>query len=188
MTLISRIVGFLRDLVLAHLFGATAGIDAFLLAFKIPNFMRRLFAEGAFSQAFVPVLSECRATQSAQEVKILVNKVFTALGAVLLGVSLLGILAAPWVIRLFAPGFQEDDPRFELAARLLQFTFPYILFISLTAFAAGVQNTHRRFMIPAFTPVLLNVSLIFAAVFASQALALNKTIRGRIRLPPLLMR
>lgn len=167
MTFFSRIVGFIRDMVIAQLFGAGAGIDAFLLAFKIPNFMRRLFAEGAFSQAFVPVLSEYRTRESQQSVKELVDKVFGALGIVLLIVSFLGVVGAPWFIRLFAPGFDSTDVRFGLACHLLQLTFPYILLISLTAFAAGIQNTYRQFAMPAFTPVLLNVSLILAAWFLS---------------------
>ncbi len=163
MTFLSRIVGFVRDMVLAQMFGAGAGIDAFLLAFKIPNFMRRLFAEGAFSQAFVPVLTEYRAKQDHEQVKLLVEKVFGALGIVLLVVSFLGVVGAPWIVRLFAPGFDTADVRFGLACHLLQITFPYILLISLTAFAAGIQNTYRQFAMPAFTPVLLNVSLILAA-------------------------
>lgn len=171
MTFVSRIVGFLRDMVLAHVFGATAGIDAFLLAFKIPNFMRRLFAEGAFSQAFVPVLSEYRTTRSKDEVKHLVNNVFGSLSLVLLLVTFLGVLGAPLLIRLFAPGFDIEDSRFPLACRLLQLTFPYIFFISLTAFAAGVQNAYGKFAIPAFTPVLLNICLIVAAYCLSSYFA-----------------
>lgn len=167
MTFISRIVGFIRDMALAHIFGATAGIDAFLLAFKIPNFMRRLFAEGAFSQAFVPILSEYRATQSHEEVKLLVDRVFGALSMVLLLVTLLGVVFAPFFIHIFAPGFKTEGPRFSLACHLLQLTFPYILFISLTAFAGGVQNTYKKFAAPAFTPVLLNFSLIASAYLFS---------------------
>lgn len=164
MTFVSRVVGFIRDMTLAHLFGASAGIDAFLLAFKIPNFMRRLFAEGAFSQAFVPVLSEYKTRQEQVVVKDLVNNVFGALAAVLAFVTLLGMLFAPFFIWLFAPGFDGKDERFPLACHLLQLTFPYIFFISLTAFAAGIQNAYRQFAMPAFTPVLLNVSLIGAAI------------------------
>ncbi len=167
MTLLSRIVGFVRDMILANVFGASAGMDAFLLAFKIPNFMRRLFAEGAFSQAFVPVLSEYKSQRSPQDVKHLVNKVFGCLSVVLLVVTILGIIGAPLLVWLFAPGFDTGDSRFPLACRLLQITFPYIFFISLTAFAAGVQNAHGKFAIPAFTPVLLNISLIVAAYFFS---------------------
>jgi putative peptidoglycan lipid II flippase len=189
MTFVSRIVGFVRDMVLAHMFGATAGIDAFLLAFKIPNFLRRLFAEGAFSQAFVPVLSEYRARQSKEQVKVLINKTFGALSGVLLLVSVLGVLGAPWVVRIFAPGFQGDDSRFGLASHLLQLTFPYLFFISLTAFAGGVQNAHQKFAIPALTPVLLNICLIVAAYCCSpyfaqpvEALAWGVLLAGALQL------
>lgn len=164
MTLFSRIIGFVRDMVLANLFGASAGLDAFLMAFKIPNFMRRLFAEGAFSQSFVPVLSEYRTCQS--DIKPFVNKVFSALSVVLMGVTILGVVAAPFFIQLFAPGFEGGDERFELAVRLLRLTFPYLFFISLTAFASGIQNAYQQFAVPALTPVLLNVCLIMAAIFS----------------------
>ncbi|MFI4937378.1 MAG: murein biosynthesis integral membrane protein MurJ [Candidatus Berkiellales bacterium] len=167
MTFLSRVVGFLRDMVVANIFGASAGIDAFLLAFKIPNFMRRLFAEGAFSQAFVPVLSEYRATQEPIAVKVLVDRVFGVLSLVLLAVSFIGVVFAPFFVHIFAPGFQIEDHRFGLACQLLQLTFPYIFFISLTAFAGGIQNAYRKFAVPAFTPVLLNFSLIFAAYLLS---------------------
>lgn len=167
MTFLSRIVGFIRDMVMASVFGASPGMDAFLLAFKIPNFMRRLFAEGAFSQAFVPVLSEYRANKSQAEVKTLIDNVFGALTVVLLLVTIIGVICAPILVWIFAPGFDTKDPRFSMATHLLQITFPYIFFISLTAFAAGVQNAHGKFAIPAFTPVLLNLSLIIAAYFCS---------------------
>ena len=189
MTFFSRIVGFLRDMILAQMFGAGAGIDAFLIAFKIPNFLRRLFAEGAFSQAFVPVLSEYRATRPKDDVKVLVNKVFGSLSVVLLFISVLGVLGAPWFVRIFAPGFQQGDVRFGLATHLLQITFPYIFFISLTAFASGVQNAHRQFAAPAITPVLLNVSLMGAAILWSpyfqqpvEALAWGVLIAGVVQL------
>ncbi len=166
MTMLSRVAGLGRDMVVAALFGATAGNDAFLLAFKIPNFLRRLFAEGAFSQAFVPVLSEYR-TKRASEVQDLTNKVFTSLCLTLLFVTIMGIFGASWLVKAFAPGFDFSDPRFTLATQLLQITFPYIFFISLTAFAAGVQNAHGKFAIPAFTPVFLNLSMIGAACLLS---------------------
>lgn len=166
MTFVSRIVGFLRDMVIAHFFGVGVGIDAFFLAFKIPNFLRRLFAEGAFSQAFVPVLSEYRMVASPTEVKDFISKVFTLLALVLLVVTLLGVLGAPYFIRIFAPGFQGEDARFGLACQLLPLTFPYLFFIALTAFAGGIQNAYQRFAVPAFTPVWLNISLIMAALFA----------------------
>lgn len=189
MTLLSRIAGFIRDMVIAHAFGASASIDAFLLAFKIPNFMRRLFAEGAFSQAFVPVLTEYRSCDSKDKVKLLIDKVFGSLTVVLLVVSVLGVIGAPIVIRIFAPGFDKADVRFGLSCHLLQLTFPYILFVSLTAFAAGVQNAYGKFAVPAFTPALLNFSLIFAAYVLSprfaepvQALAWGVLLAGVVQL------
>ena len=168
MTFLSRIMGFCRDMVFAAMFGATLGFDAFLLAFKIPNFFRRLFAEGAFSQAFVPILAEYTQTKSKEEVQVLVNKVSGNLTMVLLLVTLLGILSAPILIMAFAPGFIDSPDRLELATLMLRITFPYLLFISLTALAGGILNTYHKFAIPAFTPVLLNMSLILSAIFLSQ--------------------
>jgi putative peptidoglycan lipid II flippase len=164
MTLISRIMGFIRDMVCANAFGASAGFDAFLLAFKIPNFWRRLFAEGAFSQAFVPILADYKATQSPQTVKQLVNRVSGNLTLILLLMVGLGCLGAPLWIKAFAPGFIEDAMRFELATTMLRITFPYLLLISLTALAGGILNAYGHFAIPAFTPVLLNLSLIVMAL------------------------
>jgi putative peptidoglycan lipid II flippase len=164
-TFLSRVLGFVRDLVVARVFGADAGTDAFFVAFKIPNFMRRLFAEGAFSMAFVPVLNEYKAKRGFPELKRFVDDVAGALGAVLLGVTVLGVLGAPVVILVFAPGFAGDADKQALATEMLRLTFPYLLFISLTAFAGGILNTYERFGIPAFTPVLLNVSLIVCALW-----------------------
>lgn len=161
-------MGFCRDMVFAALFGATMGFDAFLLAFKIPNFFRRLFAEGAFSQAFVPILAEYTQTKDTQEVQVLVNKVTGNLTIVLMLVTLVGIIGAPFFVMIFAPGFVDEPDRFSLATQMLRITFPYLLFISLTALAGGILNTYQKFAIPAFTPVLLNVSLIFSAIFLSQ--------------------
>ena len=168
MTFISRILGFVRDMVIAHLFGASAGLDAFLVAFKIPNFMRRLFAEGAFSQAFVPVLSETIAVKDKAEVKALIDKVSGSLLSVLFLITLLGCLAAPLFILIFAPGFSDDPAQFTLASDMLRWTFPYLLLISMTAFLSGVQNAYGRFALPALTPVLLNISLIFAALYLTR--------------------
>jgi len=164
MTLVSRLLGFVRDMVIARYFGAGAGADAFFVAFKIPNFLRRLFAEGAFSQAFVPVLSEYRANKSHAEVQQLVGRVSGALGAVLLGVTALAIVAAPVLVTIFAPGFLRYEDKFALTVSMLRITFPYLLFISLTALAAGILNSYGRFAIPAVTPVLLNICLIVATV------------------------
>ncbi len=157
----------MRDLVLARVFGADAGTDAFFVAFKIPNFMRRLFAEGAFSMAFVPVLSEYKEQRGRAELKHFVDDVAGTLGMVLLMVTALGVLGAPWVVMLFAPGFIDEPERLALAADMLRLTFPYLLLISLTAFAGGILNTFHRFGIPAFTPVLLNIALISCALWLS---------------------
>ena len=167
MTTISRILGLVRDIVFASYFGAGGMMDAFVVAFKIPNFLRRLFAEGAFSQAFVPVLSEKRSTGEQSEVRQLTDAVAGTLGGVLLLVTTIGVIAAPLFIMLFAPGFVGETDRFELASGMLRITFPYLLLISLTAFAGGILNTYGRFAIPAFTPVFLNLSLIGAAIWLS---------------------
>jgi putative peptidoglycan lipid II flippase len=168
MTLISRVLGLLRDVVLARWFGADAAMDAFFVAFKIPNFMRRLFAEGAFSQAFVPVISEYREQRSQEAVKALVNRVAGTLGGILLTLSIVGVLASPVLVAMFAPGFYYRDPvQFELAAQMLRMTFPYLLLVSLVAFAAGILNTYGKFAAASFVPVWLNVVLIVAAVLVS---------------------
>ena len=167
MTLISRILGFIRDMVAAQIFGANISYDAFIIAFKIPNFMRRLFAEGAFSQAFVPVLAEYKSQHEHKLVQQLVNRVFGVLLLVLCLVTLCGMAGSSIFISIFAPGFINDPERFYLATSMLRITFPYILFISLTAFAGGILNTYQRFAVPAFTPVFLNIALIVAAVVCS---------------------
>jgi putative peptidoglycan lipid II flippase len=164
-TILSRILGFLRDVVFARLFGASGETDAFFLAFKIPNFMRRLFGEGSFSLAFVPVLSELAEAGDRRALKDFIDHVAGTLLAVLLVITAIGVLAAPAVLAVFAPGWAlEGRPEFDLSAQMLRITFPYILFISLTALAAGILNTFERFLVPALTPVLLNLSLIAAAL------------------------
>jgi putative peptidoglycan lipid II flippase len=164
----SRVLGFIRDMVLARYFGASAETDAFFLAFKIPNFMRRLFAEGSFSFAFVPVLSEARSTGDRRALKDLVDHVSGTLAGILLAFTAVGVLAAPVVLAIFAPGWWiEDRPEFGMSADMLRITFPYILLISLTALAGGILNTFDRFLVPALTPALLNISLIAAAVLLS---------------------
>lgn len=170
MTTLSRISGLARDVVLSRWFGAGVATDAFFVAFKIPNMLRRFFAEGAFSQAFVPVIAEYRATRSAEETRELIARMAGSLGLVLFAVTALGVVAAPALIMLFAPGFIADDGRFDLATAMLRFTFPYVAFISLTALAGSVLNTYRRFAVPAFTPVLLNLVLIAFAVGISPRL------------------
>jgi putative peptidoglycan lipid II flippase len=163
MTTISRVFGLIRDIVIARLFGAGAEVDAFIVAFRIPNFLRRLFAEGGFSQAFVPVLSEYKEQRDDAAVKALVDQTSATLGLVLFLVTLVGVLAAPVLIMLFGMGF--EDAKHVMATDMLRITFPYILFISLTAFAASILNTYKQFAVPAFTPVLLNLSLIGCAIW-----------------------
>jgi putative peptidoglycan lipid II flippase len=171
MTLISRVLGLVRDMVLARWFGADAAMDAFFVAFKIPNFMRRLFAEGAFSQAFVPIISEYREQRSQDEVRSLVNRVAGTLGGILLTLSIVSVLASPVLVAIFAPGFYYRDPvQFDLAVQMLRMTFPYLLFVSLVAFAAGILNTYGRFAAASFVPVWLNVVLIGAAIMVSPGL------------------
>ena len=164
-TLLSRVLGFARDLIVARVFGADAGTDAFFVAFKIPNLMRRLFAEGAFSAAFVPVLNEYKEQQGFPALRRFVDDVAGTLGAVLLVITVLGVLGAPLVVLVFAPGFAADTEQHALAADLLRLVFPYLLFIGLTAFAGGILNTYERFGVPAFTPVLLNLALIACALW-----------------------
>ena len=165
MTLLSRILGMVRDMVVASYFGSGASADAFFVAFKIPNFLRRLFAEGAFAQAFVPVLSEYREKRSFTDVKQLVDRTAGMLGLILTALTALGVVMSPYLIMLFAPGFHDEPSKMKLAGELLRITFPYLLLISLTAFCGAILNSYGRFAVPAFTPVLLNVSMIASTVF-----------------------
>ena len=163
MTLLSRVLGFGRDVLLATMFGAGAGMDAFLIALKIPNFGRRVFAEGAFSQAFVPVFTETRTREDHAAVRELTAVVMGTLAGVLGLITLVGCLAAPWLVWIFAPGFGADPAKHALGSELLRWTFPYLMFISLTAMTSGILNAYGRFAVPAVTPVLLNICLIAAA-------------------------
>lgn len=165
MTMISRVFGFIRDMVTAAIFGAGASFDAFSVAFRIPNFMRRLFAEGSFSQAFVPVLSEYQKKQTHAETARFINAMSGTLGLSLLIVTILGVVGAPYVVRLFAVGFDTHGERFELAVTMLRITFPYLMLVSLTAFSGAVLNTYSRFWVAAFTPVILNITMISAALW-----------------------
>ncbi|STX41282.1 integral membrane protein [Legionella donaldsonii] len=165
MTLMSRLVGFARDMILAQLFGAQAGMDAFYVAFRIPNFMRRLFAEGAFSQAFVPVLAEYQQTRTVDEVRTFIARIAGQLGVILSIVTVIGVLAAPVIIFIFAPGFGENSVRSVLATEMLRLTFPFLMLVSLTAMAGAILNTYGYFGVPAFTPVLLNICMILAALY-----------------------
>jgi putative peptidoglycan lipid II flippase len=163
MTLLSRISGLARDKAFSFWFGSEPVMDAFFVAFKIPNLFRRFFAEGAFSQAFVPVLAEFRAQRGVRDVRELVAKTAGTLGTFLFLITLVGVVAAPLLIYVFAPGFESGDGRRVIAVQMLRFTFPYLFFISLTALAGAILNTYRQFAVPAFTPVLLNVVLILFA-------------------------
>jgi len=165
-TLLSRILGLARDIVFASVFRVGAGTDAFFVAFRIPNFLRRLFAEGAFSQAFVPVLAEYKTNKEEAEVRALVSHVAGTLGGILFLVSIIGVIAAPILITVISGGFiLNEDNQYALSVEMLRITFPYILFISLTAFAGAILNSYGRFAVPAFTPVLLNISLIACAIW-----------------------
>lgn len=165
MTLISRILGFSRDVLMASLFGASVGFDAFLVAFKIPNFMRALFAEGAFAQAFVPILTEYQHKHQSDQIKQFLSRIFGLLLTCLLLITFLAEIIMPMLVILFAPGFLKDPVRYTLALMMLRITLPYLPCITLTAFFAAVLNSHRVFAVPAFIPVILNLVLIFAAVF-----------------------
>ncbi len=165
MTLLSRITGLARESLKAVVFGAGAQMDAFEAAFRLPNILRRMFAEGAFAQAFVPIFAEYRRQRGEEETRDLVSRVGTLLALVLLVVTALGVLAAPWLVYALASGFARTPGKVELTATLIRIVFPYIFFVSLVSLAGGVLNVYRRFAIPALTPVLLNLAIIGAAVF-----------------------
>ena len=196
MTLVSRILGFVRDAVIARLFGAGLYTDAFFVAFRIPNLLRRLFAEGAFSQAFVPILAEYAAREGQAQAKLLVDRTATLLALALVVVTALGVAAAPVIIYVSAPGFAAEPAKFDVTVAMLRVTFPYILFISLVSLAGGILNTWKRFAIPAFTPTVLNLSFIGCALLAAPyfdppvkvlawAVLLGGALQLALQLPPL---
>ncbi|PAU66050.1 murein biosynthesis integral membrane protein MurJ [Pseudomonas sp. PIC25] len=164
-TMLSRVLGFVRDTIIARIFGAGMATDAFFVAFKLPNLLRRIFAEGAFSQAFVPILAEYKTQQGEEATRTFIAYVSGLLTLVLALVTLLGVLVAPWIIWISAPGFADEPEKFELTTSLLRVTFPYILLISLSSLAGAILNTWNRFSVPAFVPTLLNVSMIGFALF-----------------------
>src|SRR3990167_506229 len=166
-TMLSRLAGFARDIILASVFGAGGMFDAFVVAFKLPNFLRRLFGEGAFSQAFVPMLAEYRATKSHEEVQNFINHVAGMLALAVLLVVVIAEIAAPLLIMIFAPGFYHDPTRFQITEELLRIMFPYLWLIVLAAFAGAMLNTYGIFGSPAFTPILLNLSMIAVAMLWS---------------------
>ena len=163
LTMVSRVLGYVRDFFIARIFGASLVTDAFFVAFRIPNLLRRMFAEGAFSQAFVPILAEHK-NRDPEGVQGLIDRVATLLFLVLVLSAAIGMAAAPLIVYITAPGFAADPGKFALTVQLLRITFPYIVFISLVALSAGILNTWSRFAVPAITPALLNVSFIGGAV------------------------
>ena len=164
LTFVSRVTGLIRETLVAAIFGAGPMTDAFFVAFRLPNLLRRLFAEGAFTQAFVPILAETRTADPARA-RAIVDAVATVLFWTLLLVSAAGVMGAPWLVYLIASGLRSDPQTFQVAVTLTRWMFPYILMISLVALSAGVLNLWRNFAVPAFAPVLLNLSFIFAALF-----------------------
>ena len=189
MTLLSRITGLIREIIGFNLFGAGAAMDAFQVAWRIPNLLRRLFAEGAFSQAFVPVFAEYKAKRGEDETRMLADRVASLLAVVLFLVTLVGVMFAPVLVYATASGFAADPAKFELTAQLVRITFPYIFFISLVALSAGILNSFSAFKTPAFTPVLLNLSVIACALLLAphinppiMALAWGTLIGGVVQL------
>ena len=189
MTMFSRVLGFARDAIVARIFGAGMATDAFFVAFKLPNLLRRIFAEGAFSQAFVPILAEYKSKQGEDATRVFVSYVSGLLTLALAVVTVAGMLAAPWVIMVTAPGFADTADKFTLTTQLLRITFPYILLISLASLAGAILNTWNRFSIPAFAPTFLNISMIGFALFAAPyfhppvlALAWAVTVGGVLQL------
>lgn len=167
MTMLSRVLGLIRDMVLLHVFGAGKAFDVFVVAFRIPNFFRRLLAEGAFSQAFVPILTEYKNTRSLEEVQVLISRVFGGLLLITSALTFIGLVAAPSILYVYAGGFQDDPAKFAQLVDMFRLTFPYLLFMSLTAFASSILNSYGSFMSAAFSPVLLNLVMIFAAWFVA---------------------
>ena len=190
MTMVSRVLGFVRDAIIARFFGAGMATDAFFVAFKLPNLLRRIFAEGAFSQAFVPILAEYKNQQGIEASRTFVAYVAGILTLVLAIVTLIGVITAPFIIMLTAPGFMQDSTeKFELATVMLRITFPYIFFISLASLVGAILNTWNRFSVPAFVPTLLNLSMIVCTLFLTPyfnppvlALAVSVVIGGVLQL------
>ncbi|WP_028454306.1 murein biosynthesis integral membrane protein MurJ [Chitinilyticum litopenaei] len=189
MTMISRVLGLAREMIISHTFGAGAATDVFFTAFKLPNLLRRIFAEGAFSQAFVPILAEHKTRHGDEATRHFVAKICGALTLALLVITALGILAAPLIIYVSAAGFSSNPAKFTLATELLRWVFPYILFISLASFVGSILNTYNKFSIPAFVPTLLNLSFIACAIFLAPllhepiyALAIAVLLGGLIQL------
>ncbi|MEO9079440.1 MAG: murein biosynthesis integral membrane protein MurJ, partial [Rhodanobacter sp.] len=170
MTMVSRVLGLVRDMSINIVFGATGATDAFWVAFRIPNFMRRLFAEGSFSTAFVPVFTEVKETGTHEDLQRLMSRVAGTLGAVLLVITALGLIFAPQLATVFEPGALDQPHKLDLTINLLRLTFPFLLFVSLTALASGALNSFHRFALPALAPVILNLCMIAGALWVAPRL------------------
>ncbi len=194
MTMVSRVLGLVRDAIIFHFFPAGGMLDAFFVAFRIPNLLRRMVAEGAFSLAFIPVLAEYKESRSKEDLQNLLNHVAGTLSLVLFGITIIGMVAAPLLAMMFAPGFvfgegQQDGSQADLTAQLLVITFPYIFLIALSAFVSAILNTFQKFAVPAFTPVLLNVAMISSVIWLApyfdqpvEALAWGVIVGGVLQL------
>src|ERR1041385_7112583 len=170
-TFSSRVLGFIRDMVLARLFGATPAADAFFVAYRVPNLLRELFAEGSMSSAFIPVFTEYQTLKSKRDAWELASAVFTTLLTIVIGITIVGILAASGIVWLLAPGFHNDPAKLGMTTLLTQIMFPYLIFISLAALAMGILNSMRAFAAPAFSPVFFNIFIIGCALFLSPAMS-----------------
>jgi putative peptidoglycan lipid II flippase len=184
----SRVLGLIRDILLAKIFGATGSTDAFFVAFRIPNLFRELFAEGSMSAAFIPVFTESLTKEGSAEAKKLASSVFAFLLSVLSLLCVVGIIFAPAIVTVIAPGFLKDQEKFSLTVTLTRFMFPFLFFVSLAAFAKGILNSLRSFLVPALAPMFLNISIIFSALFLSPrfevpliAIALAVTAGGALQ-------
>lgn len=173
MTMISRVLGLVRDWSINYSFGANSVTDAFWVAFRIPNFLRRLFAEGSFSTAFVPVFTQVKETRPHADLRELMARVSGTLGAIVLLVTALGLIFTPQVAMIFNPGAVDDPAKFGTIVDLLRLTFPFLLFVSLTALAGGALNSFNRFAIPALTPVILNLCMIAGALWLAPAMGMS---------------
>ncbi len=187
-TLLSRIMGFVRDMTLARVFGAGAVADAFFVAFRIPSMLRELFAEGSMSAGFIPVFSEYLSQGRRDEARRLASATFTVLIVIVAGVAVAAIVAAPWIVRLIAPGFARELGRFNLTVNMVRIMFPYLIFISLAALTMGVLNSLRAFALPAFSPVMFNLAIVGSVLFLTPlftepiyAAALGVTLGGMLQ-------
>jgi putative peptidoglycan lipid II flippase len=170
-TMISRVLGLIRDMVIASFFGATISADAFIVAFRIPNMLRRFTAEGNMTIAFIPVFTEYLKTRSKEEAFELARVIFTLLSIILVIITIAGILFSPWIVRIMAYGFGSEGPRYELAVLLTRITFPYVFLVSLVALFMGILNSLKHFAAPAASPIFLNLGIIGGACLISPYLS-----------------